>query len=59
MEYPVYVTCLECRYSQVVRKDSDQVPADYVVEHGLETGHTLTIERGADSADPARGERVE
>lgn len=58
MNHPVRVTCTECSYSQVVSEDGDRVPADYVVEHGHETGHILTIEWVADSADTDRESSV-
>jgi len=54
MDHPIRVVCPECQYSQLVRKDDDRVPAEYVVEHGRETGHILTMESIVDSADANR-----
>jgi len=39
------VECTECHFSRTIRPDDDMLPADVVVEHGRETGHTLTFSR--------------
>lgn len=39
----VRVECTECRYSIEVTDGDDALPADYVIEHGQETGHTLSV----------------
>lgn len=38
------VDCDECPFSQVVPTDGDVSPAEVVVEHGKERGHTLSME---------------
>lgn len=38
----VRVDCTECPFSKVVEKREEK-PADVIVEHGKETGHTLTV----------------
>jgi hypothetical protein len=58
MNHPIRVVCPECQYSQLVRENDDGVPADYVVEHGRETGHILTMESVVDSADTDRTSSV-
>lgn len=35
------VECKECHYSKVVDK-TEETPAEYIIEHGRETGHKLT-----------------
>lgn len=38
------VECQICGFSRIVSPDDDETPADVIVEHGRETGHTLAIE---------------
>lgn len=38
------VDCDDCPFSKVVPTDADVQPAEIVVEHGQERGHTLSIE---------------
>lgn len=38
------VDCDDCAFSKVVPTDADVQPAEIVVEHGQERGHTLSIE---------------
>lgn len=40
-ETPVRVDCTDCPFSRVVDPDDDVEPADVIVEHGRETGHTV------------------
>lgn len=39
------VVCLDCGFRETIRVDADRKPADIVVNHGKETGHTLSISR--------------
>lgn len=39
----VEIACTECRFSKVVGPDDEKAAADYVVEHGKETGHKVSI----------------
>jgi hypothetical protein len=41
----VRVECTECFFERVVREHHDERPADVIIEHGRETGHTLEIHR--------------
>ena len=41
-ESPMVVKCRECRFSQVVTFEDHELPAVAVIEHGKETGHTLS-----------------
>lgn len=43
-EQSVRVVCSDCGYSHVVHPDDDDCPADYILEHGRETGHHLSTE---------------
>lgn len=45
----VRVVCTECHFTEAVER-IEQRPAEVIVEHGRETGHTLEIE------NPAAGE---
>lgn len=38
------VVCTECPYRKVIDAESDTPAAEYVIEHGTETGHTLSVE---------------
>ncbi|MGZ0746002.1 hypothetical protein [Haloparvum sp. AD34] len=38
------VDCDDCAFSEVVPTDGDVEPAEVVVEHGRDRGHTLSIE---------------
>lgn len=35
------VECTDCSFARVVAPDEDVLPADVLIEHGRETGHTL------------------
>lgn len=37
------VRCTDCGFTRVVAPDDDRVPPDVLVEHGEETGHSLTL----------------
>lgn len=37
------VDCSECQFWRVILEDEETAPAEIVVEHGRETGHTLAI----------------
>lgn len=37
------IACTDCTYLQVIEKGSDQ-PAKLIIDHGRDTGHTLTVE---------------
>lgn len=39
----VKVQCQACAFSQVVTPEDDETPAELIIEHGRETGHTLAI----------------
>lgn len=39
----IRITCTECTYAQVVEPGGDQ-PATLIIDHGRDTGHTLTVE---------------
>lgn len=43
LQQQLRVVCTECHFSQVENKD-DGEPAMVIIEHGKETGHTLTTE---------------
>lgn len=43
----VQIVCTECMFSRKVEK-AEQKPADVIVEHGRETGHTVRIEEPAE-----------
>ena len=46
--------CTTCHFSRVVDPDTDGPPYKLVVEHGKETGHTVSITRlGPSETDPA------
>jgi len=38
----VRVVCTECHFSKIVAEN--ELSADVLIEHGEETGHTLTLE---------------
>lgn len=38
---PIRIECTECQFARTVSPDEDVLPADVIVEHGDETGHTL------------------
>ncbi|MFQ3319294.1 MAG: hypothetical protein ACI8UR_002161 [Natronomonas sp.] len=38
------IDCNDCSFSTVVTGADDELPADVVIEHGRESGHTLTVE---------------
>jgi hypothetical protein len=40
----IRIDCRECPYTKRVNAESDEMPADYLIEHGTETGHTLDID---------------
>lgn len=40
----IRVECRDCGYREVVPTDGERSPADVIVEHGRETGHTLDTE---------------
>lgn len=37
------VDCRDCPYSVVASPRSDRTPSELVVEHGADTGHTLSL----------------
>ena len=37
------VECTDCPFSRVVDDEDDELPAEVLIEHGRETGHTLTV----------------
>ena len=41
----IEVTCTECPFSATVTPADDRLPAEYVVDHGKETGHKLQTNR--------------
>lgn len=47
----VRVNCRECGFSRVIGPDEGILPADILIEHGQETGHTLTIETDIQDTD--------
>lgn len=38
------VECTDCSFVRVVAPEDDVLPADVLIEHGRETGHTLNAE---------------
>jgi hypothetical protein len=41
----IRVTCSDCHFERRVGADDDRSPAEIVIEHGRENGHTLRIVR--------------
>ncbi|USZ68216.1 hypothetical protein NGM10_00385 [Halorussus salilacus] len=39
------VSCRDCSFEQVVDACGDTKPADVLVEHGQQTGHTLSVSK--------------
>ena len=39
----VLVACSDCDFETVVSRSADTSPTDYIISHGRETGHTLTV----------------
>lgn len=44
MDETIELTCNDCAFSRTVEPDDDAVPAEVLIEHGRERGHTLTID---------------
>jgi hypothetical protein len=38
----IRIVCEDCGYAEVVDPEGEQLPADVVIKHGRETGHTLS-----------------
>ena len=41
-EKKIRIECRDCGYTEIITVGGDRSPADGIVEHGRETGHTLT-----------------
>ena len=39
----VLVACSDCDFETLVSRSANTNPADYIISHGRETGHTLTV----------------
>jgi hypothetical protein len=39
----VRIECTDCHFSAVVSDDDEEAPADVLVDHGREHGHTLDV----------------
>lgn len=40
----IKVECTECPFSEIIDGSDEELPANAVIEHGKETGHTLRVE---------------
>lgn len=38
------VECTDCHFTRVVRPEDGELPADVIIQHGQETGHTLSTQ---------------
>lgn len=42
-EVQVRVTCTACSFEEVLRRGGDRSPTDVIIDHGRDTGHTLSV----------------
>lgn len=42
IQNPMQVECTDCHFARVISPEDEELPADVVIEHGQETGHTLS-----------------
>lgn len=45
VEPQLLIECTECGFRRTASHDAEESPADVIIDHGRDTGHTVTLER--------------